>query len=101
MPTEEAVYAALKDVVDPELGVDVVDLGLVYRVEIGERGRVGVAFTLTYPGCPAAEDIAVDIVGRVSRVPGVSVVIPAIVWDPPWDPSRMSEEARLELGYPI
>jgi len=101
VPTEAEVFEALRKVADPELGMNIVDLGLVYRIEVGALGRVAIDFTLTYPGCPAVDDLVYDIVEEVGRLKGASVVLPRVVWDPPWDPSRMSEEARLELGYPI
>jgi len=101
MPTEAELFAALKQVKDPELDMDVVSLGLVYEAAAQPNGRVEVVFTLTYPGCPAAGDIAAEIGERLARLPGVRTVVPKLVLDPPWDPSRMSEEARLELGYPV
>lgn len=102
MPNVDDVYAALREVRDPELGINIVDLGLVYEVALdAENDRVEVDFTVTYPGCPAAVDIFQGIIAAVKKNTGVKEVKPRLVWQPPWDPALMSEEARLELGYPI
>jgi metal-sulfur cluster biosynthetic enzyme len=95
-----AVLEALKDVLDPELGMNIVDLGLVYRVEVGDE-KVEIDFTLTYPGCPAGEHIQDDMKMTVQASTGVENVEINLVWDPPWRPDFMTEEARVSLGYPI
>ena len=93
----EDVIAALKDIYDPEIPVNIYDLGLIYGVEVDE-GHVHVNMTLTTPHCPVAETMPVEVELRVGSVPGVGVVEVNLVWDPPWDPGKMTDEARLELG---
>jgi FeS assembly SUF system protein len=93
----EAVIAALKDIFDPEIPVNIYDLGLIYGVEIDE-GHVHINMTLTTPHCPVAESMPAEVEIRVSAVPGVGVVDVNLVWDPPWSPANMTDEARLELG---
>ena len=95
--SEERIHDALHDVIDPELGVNVVDLGLVYGISI-EGGRVTITMTLTTPHCPVAESMPGEVEMRVLSVPGIRDAVVDLVWDPPWDPSKMSDEARLELG---
>jgi metal-sulfur cluster biosynthetic enzyme len=101
MPTVEEVLEVLKKVHDPEMGMNIVDLGLVYHIVIQRTGRVDVDFTVTSPGCPVMEIIYDCIQSRVAELEGVTEVSPLLVWDPPWTPASMSEAARLELGYPI
>ncbi len=93
----EAVIAALKDIFDPEIPVNIYDLGLIYDVQI-DSGHVTVNMTLTTPHCPVAETMPAEVEIRVGAVPGVGIVDVNLIWDPPWDPSKMSDEARLELG---
>lgn len=93
----EAVLDALKDIFDPEIPVNIYELGLIYGVEI-DQGHVTVNMTLTTPHCPVAETMPAEVEIRVGAVPGVGVVDVNLVWDPPWDPSKMTDEARLELG---
>ena len=93
----EAVIAAIKDIFDPEIPVNIYDLGLIYGVEVDE-GHVIVNMTLTTPPCPVAETMPTEVELRVGAVPGVGVVDVNLVWDPPWDPGKMTDEARLELG---
>ena len=93
----EAVVAALKDIYDPEIPVNIYDLGLIYNVEIDE-GHVIVTMTLTTPHCPVAESMPGEVELRVGAVPGVGDAEVNLVWDPPWSPANMSDEARLELG---
>ncbi|MFZ5518185.1 MAG: metal-sulfur cluster assembly factor [Candidatus Zhuqueibacterota bacterium] len=100
MLTQEKVMAVLSDVYDPELMVSIVDLGLVYGVRIGER-MVTIEMTLTSVGCPAGEMLERDIRKHLRELPGIEAVEVEFVWDPPWEPSMMTEEARLELGYDI
>jgi FeS assembly SUF system protein len=93
----EAVINALKDIFDPEIPVNIYDLGLIYNVEIDE-GHVVVTMTLTTPHCPVAESMPAEVELRVGAVPGVGDAEVNLVWDPPWSPDNMSDEARLELG---
>ncbi|PQM27855.1 SUF system Fe-S cluster assembly protein [Sphingopyxis lindanitolerans] len=93
----EAVVGALKDIYDPEIPVNIYDLGLIYNVEIDE-GHVLVTMTLTTPHCPVAESMPAEVELRVGAVPGVGDAEVNLVWDPPWSPQNMSDEARLELG---
>ena len=94
----EDVIAALKDIFDPEIPVNIYDLGLIYGVDVAEDGGVVVSMTLTTPHCPVAESMPGEVELRVSAVPGVRDAEVNLVWDPPWDPAKMSDEARLELG---
>lgn len=94
----EAVIDALKEIYDPEIPVNIYDLGLIYGVEISEGGHVAVSMTLTTPNCPVAETMPGEVELRVGSVPGVGVAEVNLVWDPPWDPQKMSDEAKLELG---
>ena len=93
----EAVIAALKEIFDPEIPVNIYDLGLVYGVDVDD-GHVVVTMTLTTPHCPVAESMPGEVELRVSAVPGVATAEVNLVWDPPWDPHKMSDEAKLELG---
>ena len=94
----EGVIAALKDIFDPEIPVNIYDLGLIYGVDVAEDGGVAVNMTLTTPHCPVAESMPGEVELRVGAVPGVRDCEVNLVWDPPWDPAKMSDEARLELG---
>ena len=100
MPTKSACLDALMKVIDPEIGINIVDVGLVYRIEPFED-RIEVDFTLTSPGCPLADTIENDIKRVLTEDTGVQEVVTRLVWSPPWNTDFMSEEARLELGYPI
>ncbi|MBX6321210.1 MAG: SUF system Fe-S cluster assembly protein [Rhodospirillaceae bacterium] len=93
------VVAALKTVYDPEIPVNIYDLGLVYGVEVEATGDVRIEMTLTAPGCPVAASMPDMVRQAIEPVPGVGAIDVEIVWDPPWDPSRMSDEAKLELGW--
>ncbi len=97
-PTAEQVFEALRRVEDPELGMDVVEIGLIYDVTFDEPDVVKVSFSLTTPACPAGPQIMNDIVTTVRAMPGVRDVLPDLVWDPPWTPDRMSEDAKFILG---
>ena len=98
-PTEDALLAAIATVYDPEIPVNIYELGLIYAVEIDDTtGAVKVEMTLTAPGCPSAQELPVQVQDAVMAVPGVSSCHVDTVWDPPWDPSRMTEEARLALN---
>jgi FeS assembly SUF system protein len=94
----DGIVAALKTVYDPEIPADIYELGLIYRVDIGDDRAVAIDMSLTSPNCPAAQDLPVMVENAVSSVPGVKETKVAVVWDPPWDPSRMSDEARLVLN---
>jgi FeS assembly SUF system protein len=94
----EAVIEALKDIYDPEIPVNIYDLGLIYGVEATEDGDVAVTMTLTTPHCPVAESMPGEVELRVGSVPGVRDAEVNLVWDPPWGPDKMTDEARLELG---
>jgi FeS assembly SUF system protein len=94
----EAVIEALKDIYDPEIPVNIYDLGLVYGVEITPDHHAKIRMTLTTPHCPVAESMPGEIELRVGSVPGIGDAEVELVWDPPWDPQKMSDEARLELG---
>lgn len=93
----EAVIDALKEIFDPEIPVNIYDLGLIYGVDVNE-GHVTVTMTLTTPHCPVAESMPGEVELRVGAVPGVGDAEVNLVWDPPWDPAKMSDEAKLELG---
>jgi FeS assembly SUF system protein len=95
---KDSVIDALKSVYDPEIPVDIYELGLIYDVEISEDGDATIAMTLTTPHCPVAESLPNEVELRVLSVPGIRDAVVNLVWDPPWDPSKMSDEARLELG---
>jgi FeS assembly SUF system protein len=94
----EGVIEALKDIYDPEIPVNIYELGLIYGVEVTEDGHAAVTMTLTTPHCPVAESMPAEVELRVSAVPGIATCDVNLVWDPPWDPGKMSDEARLELG---
>lgn len=94
----DQIVLALRDLYDPEIPVNIYDLGLIYRIDISEEGLVDILMTLTSPMCPVAESLPPEVEARVSAIPGVSAVRLEVTWEPPWDYSRMSEEARLELG---
>lgn len=96
--TEDAVIAAISEVYDPEIPVNIYELGLIYAIDIADDGRVKVEMTLTAPACPSAQELPEQVREAVMAVPGVTAVEVETVWDPPWDFSRMSEEARLQLN---
>ena len=95
---QASVVEALKSIYDPEIPVDIYELGLIYDVDISEDGDAVVTMTLTTPHCPVAESLPNEVELRVLSVPGIRDAEVKLVWDPPWDPSKMSDEARLELG---
>ncbi|MBA3055838.1 MAG: SUF system Fe-S cluster assembly protein [Sphingomonadales bacterium] len=94
----EAVITALREIFDPEIPVNIYDLGLIYAVDITAEGGVAVTMTLTTPHCPVAESMPQEVELRVASVPGVRDAEVNLVWDPPWDPAKMSDDAKLELG---
>lgn len=97
-PTEDAVIGACASVYDPEIPVNIYELGLVYTIDIEDDGRVHVEMTLTAPACPSAQELPDQVREAIMAVPGVTGCDVEVVWDPPWDPSRMSEDARLSLN---
>jgi metal-sulfur cluster biosynthetic enzyme len=99
VPTAEQVYDALRNVFDPELGINIVDLGLVYDVEVDASGHVRIEYTLTTMGCPIGPLIEQQMQGFLASVPGVTSVETEMVLRPPWSPEMMSEEAKAALGY--
>src|SRR6201992_1244655 len=104
LPREETerlsaeIVAALKTVFDPEIPADIYELGLIYKVDLKDDRAVDVLMTLTTPNCPAAGELPTQVENAVASVPGVGVVSVSVVWDPPWSPERMSDEARLVLN---
>ena len=94
----DGVLAALKTVYDPEIPADIYELGLIYKVDIADDKMVTVDMTLTTPNCPSAAELPIMVENAVASVPGVSGAKVNVVWDPPWDQSRMSDEARLTLN---
>ena len=98
MFTEEDITEALSNVIDPELGLDFVELGLVYDVAI-YGGKVDITFTLTTPACPIGPQVSEQMVEFVGEIDGVEQVVPTMVFTPPWTPDKMSEDAKFALGY--
>ena len=92
------IVGALKTVYDPEIPADIYELGLIYKIDIGDDRGVKVEMSLTSPNCPAAQDLPIQVENAVASVAGVKESKVNVVWDPPWDPSRMSDEARLVLN---
>jgi len=92
------IIGALKTVYDPEIPADIYELGLIYKIDIGDDRGVKIEMSLTSPNCPAAQDLPVQVENAVASVGGVKEAKVDVVWDPPWDPSRMSDEARLVLN---
>ncbi len=97
-PSEDALIAACATVHDPEIPVNIYELGLIYAIEVDDAGAVKVEMTLTAPACPSAQELPEQVRDAVLAVPGVTACDVDVVWDPPWDPSRMSEDARLALN---
>jgi len=100
MPTVEEVYSAVGEVLDPDLGLPILDLGLVYRVDVADD-KIEIDFTITSPPCPVGDLLLEDLQETVKARTGVENVTATIVWDPPWDKDMMSEELKLTLGIPI
>ena len=99
MVDHDDVLEALSNVIDPELGLDFVELGLIYGVDVQETGRVEVTFTLTTPACPIGPQVSEQMEEFVGDLPGVTEVVPTMVFTPPWSPEKMSEDAKFALGY--
>lgn len=95
--TEDAIWSALEEVDDPEVGVNIVDLGLVYEVKVDENGRARIEMTLTIPECPLADDIVKNVKEAVGAISGVKEVDVSLVWEPRWSPARMNDKAREEI----
>jgi FeS assembly SUF system protein len=98
-PLRDRVEAALRSVYDPEIPVNIHDLGLIYDLQIDPFGAVHIRMTLTSPACPVAGALPAEVQAKVAKVVGVTSAIVDLVWEPPWDKSRMSEEAQLQLGF--
>ena len=98
LPSEDALIAACASVYDPEIPVNIYELGLIYAIDIDDAGAVKVEMTLTAPGCPSAQELPEQVRDAVLAVPGVATCDVEVVWDPPWDAERMTEEARLALN---
>ena len=96
---EKEVIARIKTVYDPEIPVDIWELGLIYSIDVSPAGEVHVKMTLTAPACPSAEEIPGQVETRVASVPGVTNAKVEVVWDPPWNKDMMSEAAKLRLGF--
>jgi FeS assembly SUF system protein len=96
--SEDALISAIATVFDPEIPVNIYELGLIYAVEIAGNGNVKVEMTLTAPACPSAQELPEMVRSAIAGIDGVGEVTVETVWDPPWDPSRMSEDARLSLN---
>jgi metal-sulfur cluster biosynthetic enzyme len=99
MATVQEVTDALRDVIDPELGLDFVELGLIYDVEVQDDGIVRITYTLTSPGCPIGPQVSEQIEEFVGELDGVNQVEPTMTFSPPWTPERMSEDAKFALGF--
>ena len=96
---DDRIIAALREVYDPEIPVNIYDLGLIYRIDCDDMGVVEIDMTLTAPGCPVAQTFPGTVEAAVQNVEGVAAAEVDLVWEPPWTPDRMSEAAKLELGF--
>jgi FeS assembly SUF system protein len=97
-PSREELIDAIRTVYDPEIPVNVYDLGLIYRIEMDEQGRVDIDMTLTAPACPVAGTLPKEVGRAIEEIPGVNEAVVHLVWNPPWSQDLMSEEAQLQLG---
>jgi FeS assembly SUF system protein len=95
---EPRIVEALSTVFDPEIPVNIYELGLIYDIVVDQSSAVGIRMTLTAPGCPAAQSLPIEVKNKIAQIPGVTDVKVDIVWDPPWDRDRMSDVAKLQLG---
>lgn len=98
LPLHGEVIEAIRTIYDPEIPLNIYDLGLIYDIRVDKSGKVEIDMTLTSPACPVAGSLPGDVEQRIREVAGVSDVIVNLVWDPPWDVSRLSEESKLTLG---
>ena len=101
MDLEQKILEALKSCFDPEIPVNIYELGLIYDLKVESSGQVEIKMTLTAPNCPVAGTLPRDVETKVRAVPGVTAVKLELVWDPPWDRSRMSDAAKLQLGFDL
>ena len=99
MIDEERIISLLKTIYDPEIPVNIYDLGLIYTIDIDEHNYVSIGMTLTSPNCPVAESMPIEVRDKINAIEGVEYVKVEILWEPPWNPDMMSEVAKLELGY--
>jgi FeS assembly SUF system protein len=97
----QGVVDAMRGIYDPEIPVNIYDLGLVYAIEVGENGHVDIKMTLTSPSCPEAQSLPPMVEAEARTVEGVRTATVEVVWDPPWGPERMSEAAKLQLGFDL
>jgi metal-sulfur cluster biosynthetic enzyme len=97
MPDQETIYAALKHIYDPEVGINIVDMGLIYSLDL-EDNKVGIHMTLTSPACPAGPQILSQVDSKLRELEGIDEVDINVVWSPPWSPDMLSEEAKDQLG---
>jgi len=96
---ENKVVSVIRTVYDPEIPINIWEVGLIYAVDVDPSGNVTVTMTLTSPACPVAESLPIEVQDKVARVPGVASARVNLTWDPPWNPDMMSEAAKLELGW--
>ena len=99
MIEEKVIISVLKTIYDPEIPVNIYDLGLVYTINVDDQNYVTIGMTLTSPNCPVAESLPVEVRDKLNSIDGVEFVKVDILWEPPWNPDMMSEVAKLELGY--
>jgi FeS assembly SUF system protein len=97
--TETEIITALKTIYDPEIPVNIYELGLIYDIRIETDNKLNIAMTLTSPNCPEAQSLPLQVERRLRQLPDVKDVTVRVVWDPPWNPNMMSEAARLEMGF--
>lgn len=97
--TRDQVVEVLKKIYDPEIPVDIWELGLIYDIDLSEENQIKIQMTLTSPNCPVAESLPIEVRDKLKALPGIENADVNIVWDPPWNPEMMSEVAKVELGY--
>ncbi|MBN2611105.1 MAG: SUF system Fe-S cluster assembly protein [Bacteroidales bacterium] len=96
--TETEIVQVLREIYDPEIPVNIYDLGLIYDIEIDDHAKATITMTLTAPNCPVADSLVAEVKEKVETVDGISIAEVNLVFDPPWDPNMLSEEAKFELG---
>lgn len=101
MVSQDEVISVLKKCYDPEIPINIYDLGLVYHIDLDEAGKIGIRMTLTAPGCPASGYISMDVKRKLEALPGVKEATINIVWEPPWTPEKMTESAKKQFGWGI